>query len=259
MMANSSSIVTTTMKKSPTNSSLLDHHLLHDDDAFSTSSYYIDEDDFCHLTLFNDSNLTVSDTMETFDLYSLDSGFNSSFSAASAFSLHTPMAEFDAGCSSSFSSNTCIATTDASLFLFDAMLKNFLLDQFNNDLLSSYVEQALSLPIMLKNAFVRWSKSSLKRLGHSVLSRFLVDYRQTTLNRFVEYNTQASALVEANGAANDIDCQAIEDTLNNRTCFNLYDMINRPIDLIQNLRMLRLDECRANLLYNFYSYNSVNF
>lgn len=190
------------------------------DSAFA-DEFYGSGDDRSSV-LFNDtiltwSTLTTCELDQSFDLLSLDSGLSSSFSV-SIDTLSPPKAK--------------IATVVApNMLYFDSMLRNALSSKSSSDfdLFSSPVEFVSSVSAMLKNAFLSLSKSSIKRIFHSVLSRFL------TRKSFLEFN------------------QAVDKINIPQTLFL------SKISLFKSINRVSLSEYKTNLIYRFYAFYSFNF
>lgn len=217
---------------------------INDQDSESFLVYTSIQEDFYDMddrssVLFNDSTLTwLSADLESLDFLSLDSGFNSSFSigaGSASFDLMTAPVTAEIECCDPLQREL----SSTSELLFTTILLEFLNSQSRHsgrfDLFAN-IDLISTIPRLLKSAFVSWSKSSLKRLSHTILNRlvFLKCHSRPSL----QYPGDVHVKVSSDPIAYNRDVQ-----------LGLLDKISR----------FSLYEYKSNLIYKFYYYYSFNF
>lgn len=177
-----------------------------------------------------DSDLSWLSELDNLDFLSIrDSGFNSSSSFTSA-SFQLDFDPSHAQIENGLDSNHLVGNN----LVFDADLVRLATlgwrRGFNLDL-----DDIVSSPtIVLSNAFSSWSKSSLLRLSHSVMTRFIT--RPMIENR---------PCLEERAAS-------VEEPIEQLTWLTLGEHL-------KTMTTNRLYEYKANLIYKFYSHYSFNF
>ena len=173
--------------------------------------------------LFNDSILSWNCELESHDLLSIDSGFSSSFvSSSTANIIECP-----------------VSPIQPSDFVFDQILRD-ILSQTKSDTFGfvSGLDLLSTIPVILKSAFVSWSKTSLRRLRHTVLNRLI----RAKPKMFLEYELNHETIVIESTVVPSIPTNKV-------TLFSLF----------QSLNSFSFEEYRSNLIYKFYCYHSFNF
>lgn len=110
-------------------------------------------------------NASAPNCSFNFDHSSFDSGFNTSINILTSSWSDLATLENES------SDHRQLVTVGYSVE-FDTVLTDYLNSRTKIDFRSGF-EPVINLPSVLKNAFISWSKSSLRRLGHTVLKLFL--------------------------------------------------------------------------------------
>lgn len=183
-------------------------------------------------SLFSDSQSSLTD-FDTFDMLSLDSGINSSFSNCSTLALTSPIAVHN----STFDDSSSNPVVPDPMYVYDSLLVDILTSKSGDEMISNGLKFGAALPLILKDAFVFWSKSSLDRLKRQVIKIFLLKKPLSI-------------------ASNSVPVTSVPQQQTHKLV-KLFDRVNR-FQLIRNFNA-QLDDYRCNLVDKFYAFHSLNF